>query len=82
MKTCKGCKHLVAYGAACKADEDLTRIEDPMTGAVVYRDLRFPDSVFRPRPIEMRREGGRCGPDRTLYEPNLLARILPWLHDE
>lgn len=78
MKPCNGCKHLVAFGAACKADEVLTRMEDPMTGAVVWRDLRFPNQIFRPSPTEMRAENGRCGLDRRLYKARLLARIFPW----
>lgn len=81
-KRCVGCRHLVAYGAACKGDEHLTRIEDPLTGVVQWRDLRFPEQdSFRPSPTEMRKEGGRCGLERRLYEPGLLARVLPWLYD-
>jgi len=83
MKRCVGCKHLVAFGNACKGDEVLTRIEDPMTGTVKWRDLRFPDQGgFRPSPAEMREDGGRCGPDRKLYAPTLTARLLPWLYDD
>lgn len=83
MKPCVGCKHLVAFGVACKGDELLTRIEDPMTGGVVWRDMRYPDQGgFRPAPSEMRKEGGRCGHDRKLYAPKLLARVLRWLYDE
>jgi len=82
MRRCVGCKHLVGFGAACKGDEQLTRVEDQMTGVVRWRDLRFPQQGgIRPSPAEMRTEGGRCGPDRTLYEPKLLARALPWLYD-
>ena len=82
MKRCVGCKHLVAFGAACKGDEQLTRVEDPMTGAVRWRDLRFPQhGGMRPGPAEMRKEGGRCGPGRALYAPRLLARLLPWMYD-
>lgn len=80
MKTCKGCKLLVAFGAACQGDEQLTRIENPLTGCVVWRDTRFPNQVFRPSPSEMRQPGGRCGPERRLYSPTLLARILPWAY--
>ena len=81
MKPCKGCKYLVAFGAACKADEILTRIEDPMTGSVVWRDLRFPNQILRPSPAEMRAESGRCGPIRKLYKARLLARIFPWAYE-
>ena len=81
MKRCVGCKHLVAFGAACKGDEILTRVENPMTGSVDWRDLRFPAEVFRPSPEEMRKEGGRCGPERRLYLPKLLAKLLPWMYD-
>jgi hypothetical protein len=81
MKRCVGCKNLVAFGAACKGDEVLTRIEDSMTGSVVWRDIRFPSQVLRPSPEEMRKEGGRCGPDRRLYQPTMLARLLPWMYD-
>ena len=81
MKSCVGCKHLVAHGAACKGDEQLSSVEDPLTGRVVWRDARFPDQVFRPSPEDMRKEGGRCEPERKLYEPTLLARLLPWLYD-
>ena len=34
MKSCVGCKHLVAHGAACKGDEQLSSVEDPLTGAL------------------------------------------------
>ena len=81
MKSCVGCKHLVAHGSACKGDEQLVRCEDPLTGGVVWRDARFPDQVFRPSPKDMRKEGGRCGPERKLYEPTLFARLVPWLYD-
>ena len=76
MTPCKGCRHLVARGAACKGDEQLTRTVLPLTGAVVYRDLRFPDQILRPSPEEMR--AGRCGPDRKFYEPSLLSRLFAW----
>lgn len=81
MKRCFGCKHLVAFGAACKGDEQLTRLVDPMTGVVRWRDLRFPGRNLRPSPDEMRKEGGRCGPERKLYEPKLVALVLPWFYD-
>ena len=82
MKRCVGCKHLVAFGAACKGGEILTRVEDPMTGHVVWNDVRYPGGGgFRPSPGEMRAPGGRCGPERRLYEPKLLARLLPWVYD-
>ncbi len=81
MKSCKGCKNLVAFGAACKGDEQLTRHEDALTGHVVWRDDRYPGTVFRPSPDEMRVDGGRCGVDRKLYEPRLIARLMPWLYD-
>ncbi len=82
MKPCIGCKHLVAHGGACKADERLTRVEDPMTGVVRYKDLRFPEQgIWRPTPAKMRGPEGRCGPERKLYEPSLMARLLPWFYD-
>ena len=82
MKRCVGCKHLVAFGAACKGDEQLTRQEDPMTGAVRWVDARFPEQGgLRPSPAAMRAPGGRCGPERKLYKPKLVARVLPWLYD-
>lgn len=82
LKPCIGCKHLVAYGLACKADEQLTRVEDPLTGRVSYIDLRFPDQRgWRPTPGNMRLSGGRCGPERKLFKPKLLARIFPRLYD-
>lgn len=81
MRTCRGCKHLVAHAAACKGGEQLTRLQDPLTGAVRWRDLRFPDQgVLRPSPAEMRAAGGRCGPERKLYVPRLIARLLPWVY--
>lgn len=80
MKSCRGCKHLVAQGAACKADEQLSCRVDPLTGRVRWVDPRFPEQGgWRPSPAEMRAPGGRCGPERRLYEPSLLARVLPWL---
>ena len=83
MTSCIGCKHLVAWGAACKGDEQWTRLKDQMTGVVYYRDLRFPkQGGMRPSPAEMRKEGGRCGPERRLYAPSLIARLLPWLYDK
>ena len=82
MKRCVGCKHLVAFGGACKGGEILTRTEDPMTGNVMWSDLRYPGgSGFRPSPGEMRKRSARCGPERKLYEPKLLARLLPWFYD-
>lgn len=73
MKPCIGCKHLVAHGAACKGDEQLTRTVDPLTGSVRWEDLRFPPRGFRPSPQEMR--AGRCGPERKLYAPKLWERL-------
>ena len=82
LKKCIGCKHLVAYGAACKGDEQLTRVEDPMTGAISWRDFRYPaHGGMRFSPANMRAEGGRCGPDRKLYKPKLIARLFPWMYD-
>lgn len=81
MKPCVGCRNLVGFGAACKGGEMLTRIEDSLTGRVSWRDLRFTDSGgWRPSPHEMRKEGGRCGPERKLYQPKLVARLLPWMY--
>jgi hypothetical protein len=80
MKPCIGCKHLVANGAACKADEQLVRVVNPLTGKGRWIDHRFPEEGgWRPSPEEMRKHGGRCGPERRLYEPTLLARLEAWL---
>lgn len=76
MKPCTGCKNLVAFGAACKGDEILTKHTDNLTGRVFWRDERFPDQVMRPSPVEMRSAVGRCGPDRVLYRPTLFARFV------
>lgn len=75
MKPCIGCKFLVAYGRACKADEQLVRYENELTGAVWWFDPRFPGQLMRPSPAEMRKEGGRCGPTRKLYKPSLWTRL-------
>ena len=53
-----------------------------MTGTVMCGDLRYPGgSGFRPSLGEMRKPGARCGLERKLYEPKLLARLLPWFYD-
>jgi hypothetical protein len=79
MKSCIGCKHLVAQ-FYCKADEHRVAVVDPLTGNTVYRDPRFPNMVFRPRPQDMRAPDGRCGPDRKFFEPKRMARMMPWLY--
>lgn len=82
MKRCIGCKHLVAFGGACKGGESLSRVKDPLTGVVTLIDLSYPSGGgVRPSPGEMRAPNGRCGPDRKLYAPKLLARLLPWFYD-
>ena len=76
LKQCNGCKHLVAFSAACKGGEVLVRHINPYTGKAFWRS----DSgrVFRPSPVEARSEKGKCGPDAKLYEPTIWARIFPW----
>jgi hypothetical protein len=81
LKKCNGCKHLVALQMACKADEDIIRIQDPYTDRVYYRNSKRPLDFMRPAPSEMRQPGGPCGPDRKLFEPTLLARLFPFLYD-
>ena len=78
MKPCIGCKHLSRGGRFCFADDQRKPIYDSMTGATQWRDARYPDlHGFPPFPEDMRKEGGRCGPERKLYEPKLLERL--WL---
>jgi hypothetical protein len=81
MKQCIGCKHLLHDGFFCNADRQLTRIEDPLTGAVRWKDLRFPGQSSQ-SPIKMRADGGRCGPERKLYAPLLRVRLYSWLFGE
>lgn len=77
MKPCIGCKHLVAYGAACKGGEKLERQVNPLTGSVRWRDIRFPDrGGFRLSPKEMRKQGMPCGPDAKLYETSNSMDLL------
>ena len=82
MKSCIGCKYLVAHRLVCSANEHLSRTKDALTGQIVYVNLNFPDDMnLQPRSQDMRKEGERCGPGRKLYEPTLLARMFPKMYN-
>ena len=81
MKSCIGCKYLACFGNVCRADSRLDLVKNPLTGAEVWRDRRFPDQILMPSPEEMRKEGGRCGPDRIFYKRKLMARLFPLAYE-
>lgn len=82
MKKCNGCKHLFGYADLCNAlAQPAQRIVNPVTGRVRW-EIRGPDgSVFAPTAEEMRAYENKCGADRKLYEPGILARLFPWAYE-
>lgn len=81
MKLCSGCKHLNAIDL-CNADAmPAVREVNPATGRVSYVVRGSDGSCWKPSAIDMRKEGGLCGPERRLYQPGLLARLFPWAFD-
>jgi hypothetical protein len=78
---CKGCRHLVnASRDVCKAVDVYPRlVENQYTGRMEYP----PGGLhLRPTVVEMRAEGGQCGPARSLYQPNWFARLRARIRTE
>lgn len=77
MKLCIGCKHHVKRYAIdlCSADDpEWVHVTDPHTGI----ERLEPVGGYRMRHsvATMRTEGGKCGPDASLWKPNLRRRFM------
>jgi hypothetical protein len=86
MKPCSGCKHLLIHRGESLCLHVFTvtprdeRVTNEYTGKTEYR--RDPSRPWRaPRVADVRSPEGACGPDRALYKPGLIARLLPFLYD-
>ena len=73
MKSCKGCKHLVAFW--CHQNTSYEYVQDPYTEEWGRRP------IIGPIMAETNRTKGDCGPERVLFEGNWRWRIKQWLKD-
>jgi hypothetical protein len=80
MKSCIGCKHLIASPGLCNATDEGPWVPEwnPLTGRSRLRN-RHPDAdgAFRPTVEKMRAPGASCGPEAVLYVPTWRRRL--WL---
>jgi hypothetical protein len=89
MKPCTGCKHLhIGRGGIVYCQEHwdgYERVVDPYTNTTrLVSRSKYQQGVAWPMRVEeMRKPGGPCGPEATLFAPSamwrLLGRLERWL---
>lgn len=81
-KVCLGCQSLDRNDKCTGGQLPPVLQRNPITGVsrwiVIYAD----GSHERPTAVKMRQKGSPCGPERSLYKPTLLARLLPWAYSQ
>ena len=87
LKPCVGCKFLQVtfWGAMCNQRRQslgLATRKIGLTGLECYVDPEFPKKPSLWSAEDMRAEGGFCGPDRKLYQPQLRRRLFPWFYED